>query len=83
MPMKLSGLDSITDGVTGALQGNVDGGTHASVPALLHDGLPAQLISAAFDGSFAPVAAVAVLLAAAGLHVLRTRPTLALRFPSA
>ena len=83
MPLKLSGLDSITDGVTGALQGNVDAGTHASLPAFLHDGLPAQLVSAAVDGSFAPVAAAAVLLAAGGLHVLRTRPTLALRFPSA
>jgi hypothetical protein len=82
MPMKLSALDSITSGATGALHGNMGAGVHASVPAVLHDGLSAHLVSASLDGSLAPIAAAAVLLAAGGVHLLRTRPTLALRFPA-
>jgi hypothetical protein len=83
MPLKLSALDGITDGISGALQSSAGAGAHSSLPAFLPDGLPAHLVSASIEGALAPIAAAAVLLAAGGLHVLRTRPTVALRFPSA
>ena len=83
MPLKLSALDGLTHGISGALQSNAGAGAHSSLPAVLHDGLPAQLVSASIDGSLAPVAAAAVLLAVGGVHILRNRPTFALRFPSA
>ena len=78
MPFKLSALDGIADGITGGLHSTMDAGTSSSLPSVLHDGLPGQLVSAMIDGSVAPVAAAAILLAAGGLHILRTRPTLTL-----
>jgi len=83
MPFKLSALDGITDGITGGLHSTMDAGTGSSLPAVLHDGMAGQLVGAVLDGSAAPVAAAALLLAAGGLHVLRTRPTLAFRSMSA
>lgn len=83
MPLKLSALDGITDGISGALQSNVGHGAHSSLPAFLPDGLPAHLVSASIDGALAPIAAAAVLLAAGGIHVLRNRSTVALRLPLA
>ena len=79
MPFKLSALDGVTDGITGGLHSTMDVGTSSSLPSVLHDGLPGQLISAVLDGSVAPMAAATLLVAAGGLHMLRTRPTLALR----
>jgi len=79
MPFKLSALDGITDGITGGLHSTMGAGTSAHLPSVLHDGGAGQLVSAVLDGSPAPVAAAALLLAAGGLHVLRNRPTLAFR----
>jgi len=95
MPLKLSALDGITDGISGSLHSTVDVGTSSSIPAFLHDGDAGQLVSARLDGSLAPIVAAAALprcraaalprcraaalLAADGVHLLRTRPMLALR----
>jgi hypothetical protein len=79
MPVKLSVLNGITDGISGALHSTVDTGTSASLPSVLHDGAPGQLVSATLDGSLAPIVAAAALLAAGGLHILRTRPVLSRR----
>jgi hypothetical protein len=78
-PLKLSALDGITDGISGALHSPVDTGTSTSLPSFPHDGVPGQLVSATFDGSLAPIVAAAALLAAGGVHILRTRPLLTLR----
>jgi hypothetical protein len=78
MPFKLSVLDSATSGISGALHSTADAGTSSSVQ-VLHNGLPAHLVSAVLGGSLAPVAAAAVLLAVGGVQVLRSRPALALR----
>ncbi|MFL6095789.1 MAG: hypothetical protein ACJ71Y_10110 [Blastococcus sp.] len=79
MPLKLSALDGITDGISGALHSTVDTGTSTLLPSFLHDGVPGQLVSATLDGSLAPIIAAAALLAAGGVHILRTRPLLTLR----
>jgi hypothetical protein len=79
MPFKLSALNGITDGISGALHSTVDTGTSAPLPSFLHDSLPGHLVSAMLDGSLTPVVALAALLAAGGVHILRTRPTLGLR----
>ena len=78
MPLKLSALDGITDGISTAVQSTVHSGAGASLP-VTHDGLTSHLTSAAIDGSFAPLAAGVILLAAGGLHILRARPNLAPR----
>jgi hypothetical protein len=57
MPVKLSALNGITDGISGALHSTVDTGTSASLPSFLHDGAPGQLVSATLDGSLAPIVA--------------------------
>jgi hypothetical protein len=79
--MKLSALNGITDGLSSSLHSTVDTGTSASLPSFLHDGLPGQLVSATLDGSIAPIVAAAALLAAGGVHILRSRPVLSLRTP--
>jgi hypothetical protein len=72
-------LDGITDGISGALYSTVGTGTSASLPSFLHDGLPGQLVSAMLDGTLTPIVAAAALLAAGGVHILRTQPVLGLR----
>jgi hypothetical protein len=79
MPFKLSALNSITDGISGSLHSTVGAGTSSSDPSVMHDGLPGQLVSATLDGSLTPMVTVAALLAFGGLHLLRTRPPVALR----
>jgi hypothetical protein len=77
MPFKLSALDGVTDGISTAVQSTVHAGTGSALPAA-HEGLIGHLTSAAIDGSFAPLATAAILLAAGGVHMLRTRPVLTL-----
>ena len=61
MPLKLSALDGITEGISGSLHSTVDVGTSSSIPAFLHDGVAGQLVSARLDGSLAPIVAAAAL----------------------
>jgi hypothetical protein len=77
MPSKLSALDGLTDGISSAVQSTVQVGAGSALHAA-HEGVTAHLTSAAIDGSFAPLAAAAILLAAGGVHILRTRAVLSL-----
>jgi hypothetical protein len=70
MPFKLSEISGLPEGISGALQSSVHGGSATS----LHDGFAGQLLAPALDGSLTPLVSAVALIAAGGLYAVRSRP---------
>ena len=73
MPLKLSEIAGLPDGISSVLQSTVDAGHGSSLPGFAPVGLPGQLLSSGLDGSLTPLLSAAALLAAGGIFTLRNR----------